>query len=104
VTKGVFAEEGYSLVAEGAEYMGFQRPGSRRDALKWGGWLGEAVVIRAKVKITALADASHLLQLDMFAVRDAGDGIFESESRMVLLNKKPYRQLMNEVSKRLQAQ
>jgi hypothetical protein len=100
VTKGVFAEEGYSLVAEGAEYMGFQRPGSRRDALKWGGWLGEGVVIRAKV----LADASHLLQLDMFAVRDAGDGIFESESRMVLLNKKPYRQLMNEVSKRLQAQ
>jgi hypothetical protein len=104
VTKAVFAEEGYSLVAEGAEYMGFQRPGSRRDALKWGGWPGEGVVIRAKVKITVLADASRLLQLDMFAVRDAGDGIFESESRMVLLNKKPYRQLMNEVSKRLQAQ
>jgi hypothetical protein len=104
VTKTVFAEEGYALVSEREEFMGFQRPGTRRDALKWGGWAGEGVVIRAKVKMTKLADDSHLLQLDMFAVRDAGDGTFESESRMVLLNEKPYRQLMNKVSKRLPAQ
>ena len=101
VTKEVFAEEGYSLAAEGAEFMGFQRPGSRSDALKWGGWYDEGVVIRAKVKMTPLADDSRVLQLDMFAVRDAGDGVFESESRMVLLNKRPYRQLMNEIGKRL---
>ena len=103
VTRAVFAEEGYALVAEEAEYMGFQRPGSRRDALKWGGWYGEGVVIRAKVKMTKLADDSRLLQLDMFAVRDAGEGIFESESRMIMLNKQPYRQLMNKIDKRLRA-
>jgi hypothetical protein len=103
VTKAVFAEEGYALVAEEAEYMGFQRPGSRRDALKWGGWYGEGVVIRAKLKMTKLADDSRLLQLDMFAVRDAGEGTFESESRMVLLNKQPYHQLMNKIGKRLKS-
>ncbi|MGD0258786.1 MAG: hypothetical protein ABSD29_03075 [Verrucomicrobiota bacterium] len=103
-TKTVFAEDGYTLVLEGEKFMGFQRPGSRRDALKWGGWSGEGVVIRAKVKMSKLADDSRLLQLDMFAVRDAGDGIVESESRMILLNKKPYRQLMKEIGKRLQAQ
>ena len=103
VTKEVFAEDGYSLASEGADFMEFQRPGSQRDALKWGGWYGEGVVVRAKMRMTTLADDSRVLQLDMFAVRDAGDGTFESESRMIMLNKKPYRHLLNEVSKRLQA-
>ena len=103
VTKVVFATDGYSLASEGGEFMEFQRPGSRRDALKWGGWSGEGVVIRAKVKMTRLADDSRLLQLDMFAVRDAGDRTLESESRMIMLNKEPYRRLLNEIGKRLPA-
>ena len=103
VTKAVFAENEYTLVAEGAEFMEFQRPGSRRDALKWGGWYGEGVMIRAKMKLTKLGDDAQLLQLDMFAVRDAGDGLFESESRMIMVNRSPYRHLLNEVGKRLKA-
>ena len=103
VTKVVFGEQGYVLASERAEYMEFQRPGSRSDALKWGGWSGDGVVIRAKVRMTRLADDSCLLQLDMFVVRDAGQAVFESESRMLLLDKEPYRHLMNEIGKRLPA-
>jgi hypothetical protein len=104
VTKEVFGEDGYSLVGEGPAFMAFQRPGSRSDALKWGGWYGEGVAIRAKVMMTALADNSCVLQLDMFAVRDASDPVFESESRMLMVNKRPYRQLMDKIGKRLKAQ
>ena len=103
VTKAVFAEDGYSLASEGPDYMVFQRPGSRRDALKWGGWFGEGVVIRAKLRMTKLADDSCVLQVDMYAVRDAGDTVFEDESRMIMLNKQPYRKMLREVDKRLQA-
>lgn len=103
-TKAVFAKDGYSLAGEGAEFMVFERPGSRRDALKWGGWTGEGVVIRAKVNMTRLADNSCRLQLDMFAVRGAGNSFTESEDRMLMLNKRPYRHLLKEVGKRLQAQ
>ena len=103
VTKTVFAEDGYMFVAEEAEFMEFQRPGSRRDELKWGSWYSQGVVIRAKVKLTKLGDEGRLLQLDMFAVRDAGDGLFESESRMIMLNRKPYQHLLAEVGKRLPA-
>lgn len=102
VTRTVFAENGYALLAEESALMEFQRPGTRRDVLKWGGWDGEGVMIRAKVRITKLAEDSRVLQLDMFAVRDAGDGLFESESRMIMLNKQPYYRLMEEVGKRLQ--
>jgi hypothetical protein len=102
VTKAVFAENGYALLSEGAAFIEFQRPGTRRDALKWGGWYGEGVMVRAKVRITNLAEDSRVLQLDMYAVRDAGDGLFESESRMIMLNKQPYHRLMEEVGKRLQ--
>jgi hypothetical protein len=103
VTKAVFGENQYALKSEGADYMEFERPGSRRDALKWGGWFGEGVVIRAKLRMTQLADNSCVLQLDMYSVRDAGDSVFESESRMIMANKRPYRQLMDEIGKRLNA-
>ena len=102
-TKAVFAADAYSLRSESADFMEFQRPGSRRDAVKWGGWTGEGVMIRAKVRMTNLADNSCLLQLDMFAVRDAGDGLYESESRMMMMNKQPYRRLLDEVAKRLKS-
>jgi len=103
VTKAVFGEDQYALKSEGADYMQFERPGSRRDALKWGGWFGEGVVIRAKLRMTRLAGDSCVLQLDMYSVRDAGDSVFESESRMIMANKRPYRQLMDEIGKRLNA-
>jgi len=101
VVRVVLAEDGYSFVTEGHDFMGFQRPGSRRDALKWGGWYGEGVVVRAKLKMSTLADESRLLQLDMYSVRDAGDGFFEDENRMMMLNKAPYRALLRKVEKQL---
>jgi hypothetical protein len=104
VTKTVFAENGYSPAGEGSDFMQFQRPGTRRDALKWGGWYGDGVVIRAKVRMSKQLSDSYVLQLDMYAVRDAGQGIFEDESRMIMLNKQPYRSLLREVDKRLKAQ
>ena len=104
VTKSVFGEDGYALVAEGPAFMAFQKPGTRRDAIKWGGWYGDGVAIRARVMMTALADNSCVLQLDMFAVRDASDPVFESENRMLMVNKRPYRKLMDKIAKQLKAQ
>ena len=103
VAKSVFAEDGYSLASEQALALEFQRPGSWRDTVKWGGWTGDAVVIRAKLKISKLADDSRLLQLDMFAVRDAGARTYESENHMIMVSKKPYRRLLAEIGKRLQS-
>jgi hypothetical protein len=101
VVRAVMAEDGYSFVTEGHDFMGFQRPGSRGDAIKWGGWYGEGVVVRAKLKMSTLADESRLLQLDMYAVRDAGDSFFEEENRMMMLNKAPYRALLRKVETQL---
>ena len=103
VAKEVFAEEGYALALEGLDFLMFERPGTRSEALKWGGLLGQGVVVRGKLKMSSLVDGSCLLQLDMFAVRSAGDRFFEDESRMTMMNKGPYRRLLKEISKRLKA-
>jgi hypothetical protein len=60
------------------------------------------VVIRAKLRITSLADDSRLLQLDMYVVRGAGDSFFEDETRMVVANRYPYQRLLNAIKKRVQ--
>ena len=101
-TATVFREDGYRLAFSSAEEMVFERVGSRADALKWGGWTGNGVIMRVKVKFNALGESAYLLQADAYAVQNSDDPFFQTESRNILLNRRPYQQLLNEVAKRLQ--
>jgi len=100
-TTAVFREEGYGLALSSPSEMIFERPGSRRDALKWGGWAGQGVTMRVKVRLSEMLDDNCLLQADAYAVQNSDDPFFQTESRNILLNRRPYQKLLNEVAKRL---
>lgn len=97
----VFRADGYALVANSATELVFDRPGSRRDALKWGGWSGEGVTMRVRVWVSDLAGGKQLLQADAYAVQNSDDDFFRTESRNVLLNRRPYQKLLDEAARRL---
>ena len=61
-TTAVFRDEGYALTAATSELMVFDRPGSRRDAIKWGGILGAGVTMRVKVRLSVMLDGDRLLR------------------------------------------
>jgi hypothetical protein len=96
-----FGEERYGLAMATEEEMVCERPGSRGDALKWGGWSGNGVTMRVKVQLTRLAGDARLLQADAYAVQNSEDAFFQTESRNILLNRHPYQKLLDEVAKRL---
>ena len=100
-TTAVFREQGYTLAAASPEEMVFERPGSRRDAAKWGGWSGQGVTMRVKVRLSKMLDGAQLLQADAFAVPNSDDEFFRTESRNILLNRRPYQKLLDEVARRL---
>ena len=100
-TTVVFREAGYSLAAASPEEMVFDRPGSRRDAAKWGGWSGEGVTMRVKVRLSRMLDGAQFLQADAFAVQNSDDEFFRTESRNILLNRRPYQKLLDEVARRM---
>jgi hypothetical protein len=97
----VFREAGYASVLATPEHMVFERPGSRRDALKWGGWAGEGVTMRVKVRFSEMPEGNYLLQADAYAVQNSDDPFFQTESRNILLNRRPYQKLLDEVANRL---
>ncbi len=99
-TTAVFREKGYALALATPGEMVFERPGSRSDALKWGGLDGKGVTMRVKIQVTEYV-GSHLLQADAYAVRNSDDAFFQSESRNILLNRRPYQKLLDEVADRL---
>jgi len=101
-TEAVFSESGYALTLNGSGQMVFERLGSRRDALKWGGWTGEGVVMRVKVRITEMPQGACLLQADAYAVQNSDDPFFRTESRNILLNRRPYQKLLDDVKRRLE--
>ncbi|HWW01951.1 MAG TPA: hypothetical protein VNZ64_19785 [Candidatus Acidoferrum sp.] len=100
-TTAVFREEGYARAAVTQQEMVFERPGTRRDALKWGGWAGHGVTMRVKVRLSGMLDGSHLLQADAYAVQNSDDPFFQTDSRNILLNRRPYQKLLDEVARRL---
>jgi hypothetical protein len=97
----VFREEGYALARSSSQELVFERPGSRRDALKWGGLAGQGVTMRVKVEMSEMLDGGHLLQADAYAVQNSDDPFFQTESRNILLNRRPYQKLLDQVAKRL---
>jgi hypothetical protein len=97
----VFGENGYALAQPGPPEMVFERPGSRSDALKWGGWWGEGVIMRVKVLVSELANGGYLLQANAYAVQNSDDAFFRTESRTMLLNREPYQKLLDETARRL---
>ena len=103
-TAAVFGEEGYSLVHRSAESMVFERAGSRRDASKYGGWSGEGVTMRVYVAFTALANAGYRLQADVTVKENESNPFFEDENRAMMLNRRPYQKLLNEVESQLKKQ
>jgi hypothetical protein len=99
----VFGEAGYARTLGGeANEMVFERPGSRRDALKWGGWEGKGVTMRVKVWFTQSVPGTYLLQADAYAI-DNADTSFPTERRNLLLNRRPYQKLLDDVAKRLKS-
>ena len=97
----VFREAGYSLAAASPEEMVFDRPGSRRDATKWGGWSAEGVTMRVKVGLSRMTDGSDLLEADAYAVQNSDDEFFRTERRNIVLNRRPYQKLLDEVASRM---
>lgn len=100
-TTAVFREAGYAPAAASLEEMVFDRPGSRRDAAKWGGWSGEGVTMRVKVRLSRLVDGAQLLEAIAFAVQTSDDEFFRTENRNILLNRRPYQKLLDETARRL---
>jgi hypothetical protein len=100
-TTAVFRDAGYSLVATSPVEMVFDRPGSRRDATKWGGWSAAGVTMRVKVGLSKMTDGSELLEAEVYAVQNSDDEFFRTENRNILLNRRPYQKLLDEVARRM---
>src|SRR5262245_23253571 len=103
-TVAVFQDDEYRLTASKPNMFVFDRPGSRRDTVKWGSLLaGQTVVMRVMVSFQEMTPQNWLLKADAYAVRNAGDPFFEDPTRTLILNTYPYQKLLDKVAKKLKS-
>lgn len=103
VTKDVFNEAGYGLALSQVESMTFQRLGTAGDALLYGGWGGDRVATRVRVRFESVNAKDCTLVATVYLVRDAGDRVMEEESRKWVVNRGPYQKLLKDIKQRLEA-
>lgn len=102
VTDEVFRSNGYTETSRNTTMIAFSRPGTQGDALRYGGWSGEGVTIRVRVEFSEQADKSCWVKANASAVQNSEDPFFQTESRAMTLNRRPYQNLLNKVAKQLQ--
>jgi hypothetical protein len=104
-TVRVFEEDGYRGGSMPGHPMVFQKEGSRMSDIAYGGvadtFYGAKTMVRVKVDIVRLGEASHRLQCQAYMVRDAGDSFFEDEQKLANIRSGPYRSLLNKVARQL---
>ncbi len=103
VTKEVFNKEGYSLMSSPPDSMTFQRFGGVGDAVLYGGWGDDNVATRVRVRFESPSALDCTLLATVYTVRDAGDRLMEEESRKIVINRGPYKSMLKEVKRRLEA-
>jgi hypothetical protein len=104
-TVRVFEEDGYRGGSMPGHPMVFQKEGSRMSDIAYGGvadtFYGAKTMVRVKVDIVKLGEASHRLQCQAYMVRDAGDSFFEDEQKLANIRRGPYQSLLNQVARQL---
>jgi hypothetical protein len=98
----VFGEHGFMLEKRTGEQWVLDRPGTTSDMLKWGGLEGKNVVIRAKLKSRPIGPSVYLVECDVFVVHDKGQRFFEEETRLMMLKRRDYQNLLVEARRRLE--
>jgi len=101
--ESVFREDMYQVARTDLTQIVLEKPGSRMDGLAYGSWLDTSVWVRIKVNIKPYLTDSFLIESDVYMVRHHGDTFFEEETKAHLFKKKPFRQLLEKVKKRVQA-
>ncbi len=101
-TIAVYTAAGYKLSADQPGLLVFERVASRSDALKWGDWINDGMVMQIKVQFTALTPEDTLLQADVYAVQDPSDPFYRTENKARMLDRRPYQKMLNEVRDRLE--
>jgi len=101
----VFQEDGYQVASLNTDGMVFQKQGSRGQDIAYNGmvgsYYGEVSVTRVRAQIVDLGAGSYRLQCQAYVVRNAGDAVFEDESRLLNVRSGPYQSLLNKVAERL---
>jgi hypothetical protein len=101
-TIAVYTAQGYELAAEPPGMLVFQRMASRRDALKYGDWINDGMLMEIKVRFTELTSTDMLLQADVYTVQDPNDPSFRSENRVAIFDRRPYQKMLDKVRDRLE--
>ena len=101
--ESVFKEEFYETVRTELTQLVFEKPGSVMDGVAYGSWLQNSVWVRIKVGVKPYLTDSFLIESDVYMVRHRGDSFFEEETKAIRFKKKPFREQLEKVKKRILA-
>ena len=101
-TSQVFVADGYRVTGIRGSQMIFDKEGSRMNNIAYGGVVdthyGAQTIVRVRAEVVALGTDSYRLQCQAYMVRDAGQGFYEDEVRLVNARSRPYQSLLNQVA------
>jgi hypothetical protein len=105
MTGTVFQEDGFMVGSLLPSNMVFQKEGSRGQSLAYGGVVdthyGSKTMVRVRASVVDLGSNGQRLQCQAYMVRNAGESVFEDETRLMNIHGGKYQSLLKKVAKQL---
>ena len=96
----VFHEHGYQVTRNGWEHLIFEKPGSTMNNVAYRNWAEGPVWVRVKLSVVDTAPGTSTLECEAFVLRSRNEPT-EEEIRITKLHSHKYKELLQEVAKRL---
>ncbi len=101
----VFQGDEYRVISLDPEAMLFEKEGSKMQSLSYNGLVGAQegarIAVRVKAMLVDLGAGAYRLQCQAYMVKNAGESIFEEETRLSGMRSGPYQSLLDKVAKQL---
>jgi hypothetical protein len=96
----VFREHGYQVMQNGWAKQVFEKEGTTMQKLAYASLMDGTAWMRVKVSLYDVSADTYRLECQAFAVRGRGEAL-EEEVKLTKLSRSPYREILDEVAKRL---
>jgi hypothetical protein len=99
-TARVFREHGYQVVQNGYAKLVVEKVGTTMERIAYGSLMEGGAWIRVKISLYDVSSDTFRLECQAYAVRGKGE-VLEEETKLTSLSRGKYKDLMNEIAKRL---
>jgi hypothetical protein len=99
----VFQKNAYEVKSAFGRNLVFEKYGGTMSTILYGTWMDPSVWFRIKLRIEEMRPGEHVLECNVFRVKDRDDPVLEEETRAYGKSSRPFKEILQQIKTTVEA-